>query len=332
MAKDVDGKSPSLRENLNSTILSRLQRVWLGTKLFRAIFFAGAAAVAGVCQYTTWPTNQPPNTSQVIGISATVVVFLAAALAVFIDQDATNEIAIAQRAVHRAEDLRERLEDTLRVWPNVERMVALHQAISLFRDHIESACVAMVGDESNLLSSMLTLGKRQLPSAAGFSYADQWTICLYRAEQIKGDCRFELKLIEHVRAIDCAKDEARVWPEGRGVAGIAFSNSSEVLIEDLTSEAARAVFKPSGMERTYDDDRYRSMVAIPILVQGNDKPWGMVTATSSNVGHFNHDPEDGLKPVEAMRALSRYAALAVAVVESRRRASQPPPTTTIAKP
>lgn len=326
MAKKNEKQQPSsIREALNAATIARLEAVWLGTRMYRAIFFALAAATAGAAQFITWGPTQSPTAAQVVGITATIVVFLAALISVFTERDAVREIEIAQRAVSRIEDLQDRLEENARLWPNVDRMVALHQATSLFRDHLESSCVAMVGDERTLLSGMTTLVRRQLPAAADFSLADQWTICLYKAEQITADCRFVLKLVEHLRALECSKGTAREWPEGIGVAGISFSNASEILIEDLTSDGARAIFKPAGMERIYDDDRYRSMVAVPIMVQGEAKPWGIVTATSDAVGHFNHDAEDGLKPVDAIRALAKYAALAVAMVQARDRAANPAP-------
>ncbi len=325
MADQQDQRWPSVRGALNEITIARLRSVWRSTRLFRAIFFAFAAAIAGAAQFVTWEPTETPTTAQVVGICATVVVFLAALVAVISEKDSVREIELAQRAVGQAETLRERLEETARLWPNVDRMVALHQANSLFRDTLESACVAMVGDERQLLSGMTTLVERQLPAAAGFSYADQWTICLYKALPASGDCRFELHLVEHLRAIKCDKSTARIWQEGKGVAGVAFSNASEIMIEDLASDAARAVFKPSGMERNYDDDRYRSMVAVPILVQGDARPWGIVAATSDTVGHFNPDAEQGLKPVEAIRSFAKYAALAVAMIQARERAANPRP-------
>jgi hypothetical protein len=44
-----------------------------------------------------------------------------------------------------------------------------------------------------------------------------------------------------------------------------------------------------------------------------DRPWGVVAATSSYVDHFDGNIDMGLQPVEAVRALANYAALAVAI-------------------
>ncbi len=327
MSETGEAGQPTLRASFDAVILSRLRSIRWGNILFKAIFFALAAAIAGIAQFVTWPEGASPTNAQVVGICATIGVFLAALVSIVSEKDATREIEIAQRLHAKAEEYRERYESTVRDWPDIERMIALHLVTVLFRDALEGACLAMSGDERTLISSMTTLAERSLPAAAGFSYADEWTICVYAAEPVEGDCRFQLRLVEHLRAIKCGKDTARVWPEGRGVAGIAFSNASEIVVADLTSETARAVFKPSGLEREYDDDRYRSMVAIPILVQGAERPWGIVTATSRANGHFNHEHEEGIKPIEAIRALADYAALAVAMIDSRDRAANSPPIT-----
>lgn len=313
----------SVRDRLNDAILSRLASAKVASTAFRLIFFAGAAAVAGVCQYTTWPVNSPPTTSQVVGICATIVVFLAAMVSILTDKDATSELDCAQRAMHAAEQLQERIDQSLRLWPDVETMVALHNSIMLMRDNLESACASAVVID-DLLSKMLTSVERTLPAAARFTYSDPWTICLYKAQETsQGSGRYELVLVEHLRAIKCEKSSARAWPEGKGVSGIAFTNASEIQIPDMTETSAVALYNSAGVGRQYDHDRYRSMVVVPILVRGMTRPWGVVAATSSNVGHFNHEFEDGLKPIEAIRAVSRYAALAVAMDRASPAVSSP---------
>lgn len=312
-------KLPTVSKNrlvVDEAIIKRLAAAGRFARTLRVFFWTGAAAIAGICQYTTWPETGNPTTSQVVGIAATLVVFLFAVASIFGDKDVTDEVSSALKAQASAEASREELEETRRLWPDIERLVALFQVQSLFRDHAETAAATRMTDEAKLTSTMLTLVKRQLPAAAGLDYADMWTICLYRADQIAGDCRFELRAVEHLRAIECDLKDARIWPEGQGVAGLALSTASEILIEDLQSGPARAIFKSSGTERDYDDERYRSIVAVPIYVQGASRPWGVVTGTSSRVGHFNHAHEDGLKNVDAIRAVARYSALLVAIARN----------------
>jgi hypothetical protein len=72
------------------------------------------------------------------------------------------------------------------------------------------------------------------------------------------------------------------------------------------------------MTRPYDNDRYRSMVAVPIKVDGMEKPWGVVAATNDKTAHFNPPFGSGPKPDEGARALAGMIALGIAV--SRRNA------------
>jgi hypothetical protein len=315
----------ALREKLNTVTVSRLRAAWRASKYQRAIFIAGAAGTAGAAQFWTWPVGTSPTNAQVVGIVATFVVAIAAIGTIIGDRDASKEIAVAQDALKRAETSQERLDEILRLAPDTDRMIALHQATRLMRDAIEQSTVAMTGDETNLVALLLTIAKQQLALAAGFNLADQYTMCVYKARPAADGCRFELHLIEHDRAIPCDKESARVWPEGRGVAGIAFSKSAEIVVEDLATDDAKAIFSTPERElrRDYDDDRYRSIVATPIKVVPDGRPWGMVVATIDRVGHFNHAQEQGLKPEQAIRALAGFAALAVAVIRARDRAHGP---------
>lgn len=306
-------ESISLRELVNEAVVNRLKSSSFFSKLGRTIFVAGAAAVAGVCQYITWPDNTDPTVSQVVGICATIVVFLAALISIFADSDSGDQIRAAQEALFRAENLKERLEQVQLEFPDLESAASLQSATSLFRDHLESACAQSVNLEV-FLSSMVTLVKRTLPDAARFTYGDPWTICLYRAQPMASEPgKYELRLVEHLRSIQCEKSEARIWPEGKGVSGVAFSNNAEMVIPDMMEASAQALYNSAGNGRSYDLDRYRSMAVVPISVQGLARPWGVVAATSSFVDHFDGNSDPGLQPVEAIRALAKYAALAVAI-------------------
>jgi hypothetical protein len=317
--------SRSLRRTLTEAFTARANAAHRATKLYRTVFFALAAGIAGAMQFWSWKPNEQPSTPQLIGIAATVVVFAASVIAILTDKDSARELDLAQRAVERAQELEDEAADLVSAWPDIDRMIELYQMTKILRDTLEQASIAMAGDQIGLLASMLKLVERSLIIAAGFSTADQHTVCVYQAVPVQGDCRFELRLVAHSRTHECKLSEARTWPEGRGVAGIAFSNNQEILIADLAAPAAQAIFQPVDLTRRYDDDRYRSIIAAPVAVAGSDRPWGIITATSDRVGHFNHDQETGLKPEEAIRVLANYAALSVAIMDARERARSASP-------
>jgi hypothetical protein len=120
-----------------------------------------------------------------------------------------------------------------------------------------------------------------------------------------------LECIAHARKIQCDLSNARAWPEGVGVAGVAFSMKNEITIPDMNAAELGTVFKLNAEARTYDYARYRSMVAVPIRVGSDDIPWGVAVVTSDKPHHFNVEPSDGVPTSEPIRAIAAMAALAV---------------------
>lgn len=137
--------------------------------------------------------------------------------------------------------------------------------------------------------------------------------CIYKALRCD-DGRCELVCVATKRAINCDLNEARRWKEGTGIAGVSFSVRDEVIIPDLQSEGISTVFGSASNEtRHYDNERYRSMVAVPIMVGKSEEPWGVVAATNDRVAHFSVAQENGLANHEGARALANMAALAISL-------------------
>jgi hypothetical protein len=203
-----------------------------------------------------------------------------------------------------------------------DRLVFLIQAIYLMRSVIEQA-VGVSITETKMAELILEACDRSLPIAMGFQQADQWTIGVYEAEPL-GDGRRELTCVATKRAIGCAPTEARKWKEGTGIAGVSFSVRDEVIIPDLQAEGIGSVFGAAANEvRDYDTERYRSMVAVPVLVGKDDEPWGVVAATNDRVAHFTVSQRDGLSNIEGARALANMVALGIAVCRTGMNNSPP---------
>ena len=113
-----------------------------------------------------------------------------------------------------------------------------------------------------------------------------------------------LRCIAHLRKIPCEIGEARAWPEGVGVAGIAYSMNHEIIIQDMSSADALAMFDLKTLTREYDKVRYASMVAVPINVGTNPKPWGVAVVTSDRANHFSSEPSYGVATAEPIRAIA----------------------------
>lgn len=166
--------------------------------------------------------------------------------------------------------------------------------------------------EEKLISTVLEACERSLPIAMGFSQSDRWTICIYKAK-LQSAGPTILECIAHHRAIKCNLTSARKWESGTGIAGSAFANRNEIIIDDLQIPSLQAVFGTAANVAKPDDPTlYRSMVAVPVMVNGINEPWGVVTATNDRVDHFSLNRSLAIEASEAVRALSAMIALAVA--------------------
>lgn len=113
-------------------------------------------------------------------------------------------------------------------------------------------------------------------------------------------------------------EDARAWPEGVGAAGQAFSTGKEIIVPDMTSNDLGTVYElDPGMQRDYDGDRYKSLAAVPVKVDGDGSaPWGVVIGTNDVSHHFQVDRSPSVRPVETVRALAGMVALGIAASRS----------------
>jgi len=286
-----------------------------------ALLGIGSAVIA-IAQFADFKENGP-TPAQIAGIIAAIVVAAGAVFVVLTEEDAGSQLAIAHEAVERARDIEAAYESVGDLYSQMDRFISLYQAQSLMRGALERIAGGRHSEDGAAKSVMQSV-ERLMPIAMNFAQADQWTVGIYQAVPSVHVGKAELKCIAHKRAIPCEPREARVWTEGTGIAGVAYANMVEVVVPDLQAEGMRTIFGTSANEpRDYDQERYRSMVAIPIKVHGLEKPWGVVNATSDQTGHFSSSSDEGLRPDEAARALANMVALAIAIVRSQRTSSAP---------
>jgi hypothetical protein len=319
-----------ISETISVLFDKRAKRFKLASRFVKAVFILFAATVAGVAQFAQIPQGQAPSTIQVVGIAATLVVFLGSIFVLISEEDASEELAAARRA---SEEVRN-LEDELNVLPDYEaaigRQIYLYQSMSVMRSALEHAVVT--GDDlGNTVRSFVELTKRPLPVALGFEQSDRWTVCVYQAEAT-GTGRDRLVCVAHNRAIPSELSEARFWDEGVGVAGIAYANRQEVVVPNMQAAGLGTVFNIAAGARDYDEDRYRSVAVVPVRVDGREKPWGVVVATNDRYGHFNLEDELGAQTVEGIRLLAGMIALAATVCKGKRLETGPRPPVSAPEP
>lgn len=291
------------------------------SKYVKGVLIVVGALVAGVAQFVTWPANGHPSTAQIAGIGACLAVFVGGLFVLFTEQDAAEAVKVADKAVEAAREAEDRLNDITELANEMERLAETYQLCLTMRGALEQSGVGSVGTIDDSMVALFDIIARPLSIACGFAQSDRWTIGIYKAVNGAEAGKAELRCIAHDRAIKCEIGEARSWPEGVGIAGIAYTNKREIVIPDLREEGVKAVFGPRDHVRPYDADRYVSMVSVPIIVAGREKPWGVVNATSDQAGHFAASKSPGFKYDEPIRALAAFAALAVAMRDAQDKAS-----------
>jgi hypothetical protein len=298
---------------LSSLFEKRAGRFKIASLTVKVLLVAVFSCVVSAMQFAQVPKDQHLSTYQIVGLVASVVVLIGAVFVVITESDTSEELAVARMAVEEARTANDALEYFSLYEDTLDRALALYQSLSEMRRIVERSAVEKQ-DLIPTITSMMEVTERSLPIAMGFKQSDQWTICVYRAQHNDQTGRDELRCVAHSRAIRCGLDEARAWPEGVGASGIAYSHRREIIIPNMQAPGLAAVFDLGEYAKSYDQDRYRSLAAIPVKVDNQEKPWGVVIATNDQQDHFTTDEESGpAGTTEPVKALAGMVALAVVV-------------------
>lgn len=286
------------------------------------------SVVAGVAQFSALP---PPPEGQLlvmpianaIGIIATVIVGIGGLYVVLADKDAISELETARRLAQSARRLESDLQDIENVVLEARRAKELYLAVMRIRDMVEIALSTPNVDIAKVIQACMTASERSLRMAFDFELEDHWTVSVYRAN--RANCfPADLECVAHLRSIPCDIKNARKWPEGIGVTGIAYARGTEVIIPDLAARELGTLHDITALSKPEDGTRYRSIVGVPILVGPSHDKWGMVVATSDSPHHFSLYEDDGVKAAEAARALAAMIALLLAAELQKPSAQQGP--------
>jgi hypothetical protein len=186
----------------------------------------------------------------------------------------------------------------------------------------ESASIANIYP-ARIIQTCLDAAYNSLLVAFGFGIEDTWTISIYEAQRAADYDKVILRCVAHKRKIECHLSDARAWTEGVGFVGISYSMGNENIVSDICAPEFGNIFNLKSNARDYDAKRYRSMVAVPIVIGAAATPWGMAVVTSDKAGHFSTKSANGLTTAEPIRAIAAMSALAVKLVEVSARATTP---------
>ena len=316
-----------LKADLVSAFEDYSKAVFRGSKFIKIILIIGGAlAVAISLGIDVAHANDGISAWTMLGLFGAVAVALGSIFDALRETDASRAIALAHRAMENADqrgrELDEVVEDFDRFDDAVTRGLDLYNSMDVMRGAIEQSLDLPDINAPSIIRTCLSAAENSLLGAFDFDIKDLWTICVFMAQREKESDKVVLRCVAHLRKIPCDLSATRAWPEGVGVAGIAYSMNKEIIIKDMTSPDTVALFDLRNMGRDYDKARYASMVAVPITVGTNPKPWGVAVATSDQNSHFSPEQSYGVATVEPVRAIAAMTALAVKAVQAANRPPQ----------
>lgn len=295
----------------------------------KLVLVAGGAFVAGMASF--WTGGEAVffdpgrwTGAQLIGLCGFSWVLLGTWF-LLKTEEKPSAVYDAHRALTKADELDLELAEVHDLLVKYQKTAigtaSLYVAYNGARGVLEQAAVAGVSDEVKLITDCLWSMKQDLQISLGFEATHTWTICVYKREFDETDQHNYLHCVSHERSIPCNLQDARRWKEGVGVGGMALAKDGEVVAPDILSHGAGSIFRLEGdIVRRADLVRYRSMIAVPVSVDGDPKPWGVVLASCDQPEHFGAQSGDrarmGLQPEEAVRTLAAVAALAIAICRS----------------
>lgn len=306
------------KEMVYGAIERYLSKAKFAGRVARFGFISFGAAVAGAAQFMDFEPAGPSG-AQVVGLIATVVVFLGGVYSGIVDESAPEQLEAARKAIESAAELEARYgafqQEYEAYEKDVRRIGNTYLSVMAMRRALEAAAFERP-DGAKLAKLFLETAQEHLPDALSFQNHHQWTIGIYKAEQ-SDDNQSELVLVAKLRAIDCDISRARRWPAGTGLVGIAFTGRKGVTVENVNDPQIRELIGANDQARIGDETRYVSYAIAPILVGPSDTPWGIVIATSNQEGHFSPEEGPGIKTDEAVRAIAGMMEIGVAFLEAK---------------
>ena len=189
------------------------------------------------------------------------------------------------------------------------RRLALIDANTIMREALEQALLIPEADPAGTVDMMMEMALRHILIAVGFVMEEAWAISVF---QVQGD---ELVRIVAKRAHRVEEDkESRRWRKNQGYVGAAWARENAVIVTDGQDGATADELKvPEVLYRPYDNERYRSMAAIPVRLGDPAEIWGVIAVSSDRPGRFRRMPGDRQEQaVDTVRLIARMTALMAA--------------------
>lgn len=317
----------TLRSDLASALVEHSRVVVRLAWFVKIIFIAGGALLAAIALgIDVAHANREISSWTILGFVGAGLVALGTIIDAIREHDGSRALVTASQAldeIHQRErELNELLGDG-EYDKAVNRGLHLYNSMDVMRGAIEQSLDLPDVAATTIIQTCLSVATNSLLGAFDFAITDIWTVCVYMAQSEGESDRVVLRCVAHLRKIPCSLSEARAWPAGVGVAGISYSMNKEIVIKDMKSPDAMQMFNLRTLKRDYDDVRYASMIAVPITIGTNPKPWGVAVATSDQPDHFSPEGSSyGVATTEPTRAIAAMSALAAKAAAAAGRRTQ----------
>ncbi|WP_288414923.1 DEAD/DEAH box helicase [uncultured Novosphingobium sp.] len=191
-----------------------------------------------------------------------------------------------------------------------ERRLALIDANRFMREALEQALLTPeLEDPAVVVEAMLDAALHFLTRSIGFDSSESWAISVF---QVRDDRLVRLAARRADRLGE--KADGRCWGRNEGFVGAAWAGKRDVIIADGTAQDIVADYPvPADRQRSYDNERYRSLAAIPVRLGDPPEIWGVVAASTDVAGRFRRDPDNRqVQAVDTVRLIARMTALMAA--------------------
>ena len=306
-------------DDLWAKALARLRRVEAWRFWVNVTLVVGGGAVAGLGRVLAAPW------SEICTIGGVAAVLVGGTVIAFTDRRRSDLIDEAKAALAQAQVfLDERVDLEARLGAGDQLGERRTYLLTAQRAMVQTAGTVIArdgGDIVGAIQSVMDASVHSLAGAIGFEPGEAWTFSIFRRVGAADGERME-RIVARWADRSLEGEAPRSWRINDGYTGAAWGRNGEVIIADTHDPNARAEF-PLEPEQTrpYDEERYRSVAAIPVRQPATQAIWGVVTATTDRAGRFKREPENpGALPVETVRVIGRTLALLVAAMPEKRAA------------
>ena len=241
-------------------------RASLFVKIALITFGAAASAVGLAVDLAT--ANGEWSFWTMGGIAGALLVAIGGIYVLITERDVSEALDTAREAVEKAREFEQEKNDFEANidWLNreVRRGLELYNLMLVMRSFIEKSLGLPDISVGSIMHNCLIGAQSSLHVALDFAVGDTWTICVYEAQNDKESGKVVLRCVAQDRSIHCSIDEARVWQEGNGVVGVAYSNARQIIVPDMYAPELGTTFSLTENSRAHDRERYHSMAAVPL--------------------------------------------------------------------